>query len=607
MTTENHSSARFGSAGALWSSVLALLFVDQFIVRSAGMNWSDFLIWRYWANQIVSAFFLFGLIVLLGSYLSSLFKAGRVRWFWLVLCINALEVAGLYTLQVNHFLSYQKPFSSFGVRFVVEDPRLFLELAGENIDILQTLLRMVPSALLFGLALYAYARFTRASAVRLWSGGVSLLAALGVATFAWASSPTMQHSLLSASAAFMDLLRMPNNFYKSEVPGQRRFDNLECAQPEPGQARPSVIWVIGESLVAKRMSLYGYTRPTTDFLLQEWQQDRLVRFNNAVSIGTVTRVSLPYLFFGIQGPDSDGRIYRTPSVFDFAKTAGLKTAFIGAQELRWGDQDKIIINHNVDLYKSGSDFDRSAGVSKGAEDFKVLTEGALPFLKNTSEPFFLALHMDGSHYPYATHSLPRFKRFLPEQHVNDDNAYDNTVVQLDAYLQELMSVVRAHHPQAWVFYSTDHGQNLTKEVRFNSGYSENVIRNPLFIFPPAGQMEALEQNTGSPVSQADLYATTLSLWNCALPAHLRQDSFSLFGAVPAERIRVVSNFMSSHFVDETVAVILPNRRKIEVDYGKGSVTLDSGQVLPLSSWNAPARSFVERFENPLHRDAELKR
>jgi glucan phosphoethanolaminetransferase (alkaline phosphatase superfamily) len=607
VTTENQSSARLVSGGVIWLSVLALLCIDQFTVRSSGMNWSDFLSWRYWANQIISALFLFGLLVLLGSYLGSLLRAGRTRLFWLALIINAIEVACLYALQVNHFLNYEKPFSSFGVRFVFENPWLFLELAGENLQIFQTLLRVLPSALLFAFVLHAFAGSARVSMVRVGSAGLSLLAALGVATFAWASSPTMQHSLLSASAAFMDLLRMPNNFYKADVPGKRQFDSLQCTQPVAGRVPASVIWVVGESLVAKRMSLYGYSRPTTDFLLQEWQQDRLVRFNNAVSIGTVTRISLPYLFFGIQGPDSDGRIYRTPSVFDFAKAVGLKTAFIGAQELRWGDQDKIIINHNVDLYRSGTDFDRSAGVSKGAEDFKVLNEGALPFLNNIQEPFFLALHMDGSHYPYATHSLPRHKRFLPELSANDDNAYDNTVVQLDAYMRELMSVVRARHPQAWVFYSSDHGQNLSKEVRFNSGYSDNVIRNPLFVLPPAGQLEKLEQNSGSPVSQADLYATTLALWGCSLPEHLRQDSLSLFGKVPSNRIRVVSGLMTSHFVDETVAVVLPDRKKIEIDYAKGAVTFHNGQVVPLSSWNSAARRFVERFEKSADLSGESKR
>ena len=582
------------SIGALWICILGLLVIDQLTVRLSGLRVTDFSSWRYWANQLASAFFVFGLIILLGSYLGALRRRGKIRLLQLALLMNAIELSILFTLQSNHFLIYQKPFSSFSVRFVFENPELMAELARENIDIGQSVLRVVPAVLPVIFLLRWCANSDAISRAVKISGGMSLLGSLALATFAWAAAPTMQHSLLSASAAFTDLIRMPDNFYKTEIPGQRNFTNLKCSADEVAGGKPSVIWVVGESLVASRMSLYGYKRKTTDFLVQEWQAERLMRFNNAVSIGTVTRVSVPYLFFGLQGPDGNGRLYRTPSIFDYAKAAGLRTAFIGAQELRWGNQDKIIINGNVDLFKSGTDFDRSAGISKGAEDFKVLTEGAIPYLNSTQAPFFLTLHMDGSHYPYSTHSLPQFKKFLPELTANDDNAYDNTVVQFDAYMRELLNVVRARHPGTWVFYSSDHGQNLSKESRFNSGYSDNVIRNPLFVLPPENQGEGLVQNSGAPISQADLFATTLALWGCAPPESTRLDSMSLFGSVPKDRLRTVSGLMTSHLVDETVAIVLPNRQKIEVDYAKGAVMLPSGRVVPLSSWRSPARRFLER-------------
>lgn len=595
-TPTTQTTAQPMSQRMLWLSVVAVLIADQFTVRMSSFRLSDVWAWRYWANSIVSACFLFGLIVLLGGTLARMNERGKRVFVQLMLVANLLEFAFLLTLQVNHFLIYQKPFSSFSVRFVFENPLLFLELAQDQVDIMQSILRVIPSVLPLFLLLVWFSRSSVPSLTMRLTGGLSLLTSLALATFAWASSPTMQHSLLSASVAFTDLLRMPDNFYNTEVPGRRKFSDLSCIIDAPGVQKPSVIWVVGESVVASRMSLYGYKRNTTDFLRSEWQAGRLIRFNNAVSIGTVTRVSVPYLFFGMQGPDKNGRLYRSPSVFDYAKSVGLKTAFIGAQELRWGNQDKIIINNNVDLYKSGTDFDRNAGVSKGAEDFKVLNEGAIPYLKSIKEPFFMALHMDGSHYPYASHSLPMYKKFLPEQTPNDGNSYDNTLVQLDAYLRELMGVVRAQHPSAWVFYSSDHGQNLGSEARFNSGYSEDVIRNPLFVFPPAGRGDALEQNAGAVVSQADLFATTLQLWGCESPKNNRRDSLSLFAEIPTDRLRMVAGYMSSHFVDETVAIVLPNRKKIEIDYAKGAVTLNSGQVVPLSTWQSPARLFLERFE-----------
>ena len=585
------------SLKSIWIFILGLLIVDQLTVRLSAFQISDFMSWRYWANQLASGFFIYGLAALLGGYLSNLRAQGKTRLVVFLLIVNALEFVVLITIQVNHFLIYQKPFGSFAVRFVLENPQLVLELMRDNVNPVQSILRVLPAVTPLILLLIWCTRSAAPSPLVRTTGVLSFLASLGLATFAWASAPTMQHSLLSASVAFTDLLRMPDNFYKTEVPGRKHFGKLNCSGVPQGPQRASVIWIIGESLVASRMSLYGYSRSTTEFLLQEWQADRLVRFNNAVSIGTVTRVSVPYLFFGLQGPDKNGRLYRSPSIFDYAKASGLQTAFIGAQELRWGNQDKIIINNSVDLYKSGTDFDRNAGVSKGAEDFKVLNEGAIPFLKNAKAPFFLALHMDGSHYPYSLHSLPEYKKYLPELSPNDDNAYDNTVVQLDAYIQRVLEVVRSYHPNAWVFYSSDHGQNLGEQTRFNSGYSENVIRNPLFAFPPNSLGDALEQNTGAPVSQADLFATTLALWGCEAHPGVKQDSYSLFGAIPANRLRAVAGYMSSHLADETVSVLLPDRQRFEIDYAKGAVTLPDERVIPLSSWQSPVKIFLERAEH----------
>ncbi|MEY4065753.1 MAG: hypothetical protein RIR26_1961 [Pseudomonadota bacterium] len=590
------SHKRAGACLQLWWAVPALLLLDLLTIRISALQLSDITSWRFWANQLASGCFVFGALVVCGAPLSLLQSRGKVRSWWALLAAMMLVVLVVFVVQVNHFLVYQKPFSSFSVRFVIENPQLFFELASENLSLLQTVLRMFPSffALLFVFSIMG--RRPRVSVPRLAAGMVCFVASLLLGTFSWAAAPVLQHSLLSASVAFTDLLRTPRYFSGNEVRGQRNFTNLKCVSRTVQETAPSVIWVVGESLVASRTSLYGYERKTTEFLLKEWQEERLVRFNNAVSIGTVTRISVPYLFFGLQGPDKDGRLYRSPSIFDFAKKAGLRTAYIGAQELRWGNQDKIIINENVDWYRSGIDFDRNAAVSKGAEDFKVLTEGAIPYLKTVQSPFFLALHMDGSHYPYAQHSLAHFKKFLPELTPNDDNAYDNTVVQFDAYMRELMEVVRAYHPRAWVFYSSDHGQNLGQSSRFNSGYTENVIRNPLFVFPPPDAVARLEQQSGAPVSQADMFATTLDVLGCSLPVSLQSDSSSLLRPISSERMRIVSGLMSSHRVDDTSALVFPNRRIIEVDEGKGSVMESDGRVAPLSGWRAPARLFYERKE-----------
>ncbi|NYT28473.1 MAG: hypothetical protein H0A76_11785 [Candidatus Thiodubiliella endoseptemdiera] len=66
------------------------------------------------------------------------------------------------------------------------------------------------------------------------------------------------------------------------------------------------------------------------------KNQQLIKYTNALSIGTHTRLSVPYMLVGIEGIDPKGRIYQTPSVFNYAKARGYTTAFISAQDTRWG-------------------------------------------------------------------------------------------------------------------------------------------------------------------------------------------------------------------------------------------------------------------------------
>jgi glucan phosphoethanolaminetransferase (alkaline phosphatase superfamily) len=570
--------------------------VDQLTIRSMTLRADDFVTWRFWANQVLSLFFIYGLLLLIVRSLQ--WGGVKSRPFlkrWLLLA-NVVELLVILAVQANHFLIYQKPVSSFSVRFLFENPMLTAQLSGENIQILQTFLRVGPGLLLFALFFATIDRAQQVDAKRLLLGSFLFLSSVCVSAFAWFSAPLVQHSLLSATTAFADLLRVPNSGLGAGTGLQNRqripLNQLTCRSKNEAHAESrSVIWVVGESVVASRLAIYGHSRPTTEFLSEELKQGRLIRFSDVVSIGTVTRISLPYLFFGMQGPDGSGRIFSRPSIFDFAKAAGLKTAFIGSQELRWGNQDKIIINENVDIYMSGTDFDRNAGVSKGADDFEVLNRGVIPYLNSVDAPFFATFHMDGSHYPYAKHSHPRFKKFLPEQTANDANAYDNTLVQLDAYFKELMQVVRSKHPRAWVFYTSDHGQNISKGVKFNSGFAQDVIRVPLFVFPPADELKAvskvqkMKRQTLAPVSHADLFATTLDVLGCQRENFIDgRDSLSLFAPIPSQRLRVVSELMSSHFVDDRFVVVTSSGRLYEVNADKKTVTLPQGEVLRLSDW-----------------------
>ena len=250
---------------------------------------------------------------------------------------------------------------------------------------------------------------------------------------------------------------------------------------------------------------------------------QLAAFGNATSVGVHTMVSVPYMLTGLQGSDPNGAVYRTPTIFDYAVSRGYNTAFLSAQDMRWGDLGQFVGNSGVEHFLSGPQFNPNVSVHKGADDMLVLEKGVKPFLQEHPDPFFLVVQMDGSHYPYAEHmpnirrtyaehSPEEFKTFLPEDGENSLNAYDNTVVYSDHYFDEIVKVVRQRDPNAWIFYCSDHGENITNlDGMFHYTFGRNIIHVPLLVWPPQNALAAIAKNSEKPVSQVDIVATALDL------------------------------------------------------------------------------------------------
>src|SRR5262249_29110874 len=160
----------------------------------------------------------------------------------------------------------------------------------------------------------------------------------------------------------------------------------------------------------------------------------------------------------IAGPDPAGRVYRAPTVTQYAKARGYHTAFVSAQEESWGELDSLL-REGSDSFRTGIDFAAHVDVLKGSDDLIVLEQGVLPAIRSLPEPFFLVVHMDGSHLPYGSHSPPSHKVFA-EDGVNSTGAYDNTIRVTDDYLARTFAALRARDPGAWLFFTSDHGQPL---------------------------------------------------------------------------------------------------------------------------------------------------
>jgi hypothetical protein len=252
------------------------------------------------------------------------------------------------------------------------------------------------------------------------------------------------------------------------------------------------------------------------------------------------------------------------------------------------------VDQDLDYIRDGNDYSPSVRVSKGADDLVVLEKGILPYLREVKAPFLLVIQMDGSHYPYTDHCPPEYKKFLPEKSKNDVNAYDNTLVYSDIYLNKLIETVHQKDKNAWIFFSPDHGQEFGGDDGFfNESYSKNVIYNPLLVLPPYSAFAKIKVNVNRPVSQADIMATILDLINVKPVKPI--DGLSLLEPIDPSRLRICSKYMPTSRNKPSAVLVFADLSYLFIEFEKERVTLADGRtIVPYSQLETPFQALFNR-------------
>ena len=561
---------------------LCLALLDLVLVRDISWLLENIEGKRFWVNYSFSLAALFLLMLILAPSKSSVVRS-----------VFLFFILGTQIAQQSYFAVYGGFVSVFDLRFVAADPLLTLELWLGNAIILKPLLLLAIELPL--LLLLFRLELKPKWWVKLGSGIVASLLFLLV-TFSWYGINKFQFSSVAYAGVFPGLIE------------RQAFEDKLTEKPAvPSQTvatdAPNIVFVVGESLNVQNLGIFGYERQTTPRLQKMLNRGEMLLYRNAVSIGTRTLSSVPYMLTGLQGIDPYGVIYSTPTIFNYAKAAGYQTAFITAQDFQWRNIDQMFVDQDLDFYQSGPDFSASVSVSEGADDMKVMEKGLIPYLDKAlaqpqSAPMLLVAQMNGSHYPYNTHSPDYIKQFLPEDNPNGVNAYDNTVLYADLYLETLVKHIRNQDPNAWIFFSSDHGQDISHtKTHFNRGYGSGVIHNSLMVFPPKSALNQLQQNQQKPVSQADIFATILGLMKIEPISEI--NGVNLLEPIPSDRLRVVSAYMKTLHNEPNAVLMFPDMRYIHVDFDRQSVTYQDGKTIkPYTELKPEYRQIFERRLNP---------
>jgi len=288
-----------------------------------------------------------------------------------------------------------------------------------------------------------------------------------------------------------------------------------------------IVLIVGESLATRHMSLYGYERKTTPFLDTQRNAPDFF-FTTGISSGVNTDVSVSYLLnlaFGSPGKMKSSLMEHC--LFKLAKTQRFGTHFLSIQTL---EQLKYIAPYlctsSIDDFRPMEMVAPHTPNPMAARDRDLIP----PFeelLKKDSKDF-IVLHQRGSHGPWSLRSTPDSKVFVPRNEKDTPVAdYDNSVVEFDLFMRDLMETLKKHNKKTLVIYVSDHGEALGENNRWGHGLLiREAFEVPMLIF---------SVNRSLPERVAEL------------PDPLTQYGLSLF---LTEAMGLVANQKSSFQVDD---------------------------------------------------------
>ncbi|WP_457602356.1 phosphoethanolamine transferase [Nitratifractor sp.] len=231
-----------------------------------------------------------------------------------------------------------------------------------------------------------------------------------------------------------------------------------------GEKPKLIVYVVGEATRWDHFGLNGYTRDTTPKLAKT---EGVVNFNDFRSCGTLTAHSVPCMF------SIDGRSRYNRDREEHSENLMDVLAHTGAIDLLWRDNN----SDPKGVMKRLGYVDFMSPENNPVCDSECRDEGMLKNLegfldRNVTHDKLLVLHQMGSHGPeYYKRYTKEFFRYKPVCRSNElgsctrdevVNAYDNTVLHTDAFLHDVIDLLKKYEKryQVALVYVADHGESL---------------------------------------------------------------------------------------------------------------------------------------------------
>lgn len=261
-----------------------------------------------------------------------------------------------------------------------------------------------------------------------------------------------------------------------------------------GDTPRTFVLVIGESTSRDRMSLYGYSRPTTpelDELARDYPANLSV-FNDVVT-------SRPYTIEALQqiltfATQTEPELFNSrPSMMNMMKQAGFKTFWITNQQ--------TMTERNTLLTAFSRQTDKQYYLNNDmAQSSRIYDDVVFaPFkeaLADPAEKKFIVVHLLGTHMRYEFR-YPEDKAIFKDKdsvvpaNLNDDevkdyNAYDNAQHYNDYVVSTLIKDFDSSKENGFLVFFSDHGEDVYdtpphKMLGRSEGKPSKVIYNVPFL------------------------------------------------------------------------------------------------------------------------------
>ena len=362
------------------------------------------------------------------------------------------------------------------------------------------------------------------------------------------------------------------NYHKTS-----RDFSFQARSSHPDSIPEIHMMVIGETGRACNWELFGYNKGTNPMLKK---MEGVVAFPHVLTQSNTTHKSVPMLLSAVSAENYTD-LYHEKGVISAFKEAGFYTCYLSNQYRNRSFID--FLGEEADVCTFLKD--------ENPLSSQTMDEALLPLvdeaLKQGHRKLFIVLHTYGSHFNYKERYAQDIAIFKPDSLTEAKpknrpwliNAYDNTIVNTDRFLANLMKKMEATGALSSLLYVSDHGEDIFDDDRLlflhaSPKPSYYQLHVPFVIWTSRAYREqyplvdeALKDNVGKCVaSSASAFHSMLNLGG--IETSYRKDSLSVASDVytPGRQI-----YLNDHNLPKTFEQINLTEEDFEQLRAKGFI------------------------------------